>query len=56
MNKDKTEDTIKKIINLSNEEINQFGLKGNQFIKRNYNWDIEGKKLKNIYANILNLK
>ena len=56
LNKDKTEDTIKKIINLSNEEINQFGLKGNQFIKRNYNWDIEGKKLKNIYANILNLK
>ena len=54
LNKEQTKQTIKEISNLSNEEINQFGLKGHQFIRKNYNWDIEKNKLLKLYDEMLN--
>ncbi|MBT6754408.1 MAG: glycosyltransferase family 4 protein [Gammaproteobacteria bacterium] len=49
LNKKNMIKTINEVIDLSDEEINDFGLKGHEFIKQNYNWGIQEKKLLELY-------
>lgn len=44
---------VKKINLLNNDEINITGQKANNFINKNYNWDIEETKLIKAYKNLL---
>ncbi len=52
LEKEKTSTTIKKITNMSDNEINSAGLDGHNYIIKNYNWEIEGKKLLNLYSEL----
>ena len=52
LDEEKTSKIIEKIINMNDDEVNSVGLEGHQYISKNYNWEIEGMKLMNVYSKL----